>query len=220
MSAETLILLAQAETGAPVVVPPAAGEPHAAPGVGPEAEEPHEAIAEMAHEGEEAHGAFPPFDPSGFASQLLWLAISFGLLYWLLSKIALPRIASILEERDNRIAADLAEAGRLKQETDAAIAAYEQALAEARQNAHGIAGEARDRTKAELDAERARIEADLESRVSAAEARIAEVKNRALADIDAIARDAASALVETLTGARADGAQIACAVEAARGAGR
>ena len=65
-----------------------------------------------------------------------------------MSRVALPRIGSILEERDNRIAGDLAEAGRLKEESDAAIAAYEQALAEARQNAHAIAQKARDAAKA------------------------------------------------------------------------
>ncbi|MEP1881060.1 MAG: ATP F0F1 synthase subunit B, partial [Roseibium sp.] len=86
------------------------------------------------------HGAgFPPFDSSTFASQILWLAITFGLFYWIMKNVAVPRIAGILEDRKDRIAGDLAEANRLKQETDAAIAAYEQALAEARNKAHGIA---------------------------------------------------------------------------------
>ncbi len=98
------------------------------------------------HEGAEAHGGgehggFPPFDPATWGSQVFWLAITFGALLLLMRRVALPRIGGILEDRANRIAGDLAEAGRLKEETDAAIAAYEQALAEARQNGHAIAAE-------------------------------------------------------------------------------
>jgi F-type H+-transporting ATPase subunit b len=181
--------------------------------------EPHaEPVEAELHEGAEhpagEHGAFPPFDPATFGSQLLWLAITFGLLYFLMSRVALPRIGSILENRSNRIAGDLAEAGRLKEETDAAIAAYEQALAEARQNAHAIGQKARDAAKAEIDADRGRLEADLQGRLDAADRRIAEVKNRALAEVDAIARDATDAIVETLAGTRASDAEIARAVAA------
>ncbi|WP_209000638.1 hypothetical protein [Labrenzia sp. DG1229] len=83
------------------------------------------------------HGVgFPPFDATTFASQLLWLAITFGVFYWIMKNVAMPRIAGILEDRKDRIAGDLSEANRLKDETDAAIAAYEQALAEARNKAH------------------------------------------------------------------------------------
>lgn len=168
--------------------------------------------AEHAAEGAEV---FPPFDPATFGSQILWLAITFGLLYFLMSRVALPRIGSILENRSNRIAGDLAEAGRLKEETDAAIAAYEQALAEARQNAHAIGQKARDAAKAGIDADRRRIEADLQGRLDAADARITEVKDRALAEVDAIARDATEAIVEALVGVRAGEAEIVRAVETA-----
>lgn len=177
---------------------------------------PGEAVhaATEAHGGGE-HGAFPPFDPATYGSQLFWLAICFGALYFLMSRVALPRIGSILEERSNRVAGDLADAGRLKADTDAAIAAYEQALAEARQNANAIAQKARNAAKAEMDAHRARIEADLQARLDAADARIAEVKTRALAEVDAIARDAAEAMVDALLGTRAGEAEIAAAVQAA-----
>jgi F-type H+-transporting ATPase subunit b len=170
--------------------------------------------AEPAH-GAEEHGVFPPFDPATFPAQILWLAITFGLLYYLMSRIALPQVGAILEARSNRIAADLAEAGQLKEETDAAIAAYEKALAEARQNAHGIGQAARDKAKAESDRNRAAIEGDLERRMGEAEARIAEVKNRALAEVDTIARDTAEAIVEALLGpGSARQSEVAAAVEA------
>ena len=199
--AEPIIIMAQA--GEPVPHGPATGE----------LVETH--AADAAH-GTEEHGAFPPFDPATFPAQIIWLAITFGLLYYLMSRIALPQIGSILEERSNRIANDLAEAGRLKDETDAAIAAYEAALAEARQNAHGIGQAARDKAKAESDQNRAAIEGDLERRMGEAETRIAEVKDRALAEVDTIARDTAEAIVEALLGpGSARQSEVAAAVDAA-----
>jgi F-type H+-transporting ATPase subunit b len=171
--------------------------------------------ADEGHGGGE-HGAFPPFDPSTFPSQLIWLALTFGLLYYLMSKIALPQVGAILEDRDKRISDDLAEAGRLKEETDTAIASYEQALAEARQKAHGIGQSARDEAKAESDRNRAEIEKDLEGRMAEAETRIADVKGRALAEVDTIARETAEAIVEALLGAgAAQQSEIAAAVDAA-----
>jgi len=181
---------------------------------GPAEAEVSEAVQESVGHAED-HGGFPPFEPATYASQLFWLAITFGFLYWLISRVAVPRIGGILEERDNRIARDLAEAGRLKAETDAAIAAYEQSLAEARQRAQGIAQAARDESKAALDAERAALEADLNARLEAAEARIGAVKAEALANVDAIARDATGALVETLLGAGVAPNEVAAAVDAA-----
>jgi F-type H+-transporting ATPase subunit b len=173
-----------------------------------------EAVEEVA-EGEAAavHGVFPPFDPATFASQLFWLAVTFGLLYYILARAALPRIARILEERKDRVADDLAEAERLRQETDEAIAAYEQALAEARQKAHRIAQSARDAAKEEVGGEREELEEGLEKKVAAAEARIAEVKDAALAEVDGIAREAAEAMVEVLIGTGASKKEIAGAVD-------
>src|SRR5690349_15666826 len=80
------------------------------------------ATTEAAHEGPVV---FPPFDATSFASQLLWFAITFGALYLLMSRVALPQIGSILDKRRARIEGDLKEAERLKGETDKAIAAYE-----------------------------------------------------------------------------------------------
>ncbi len=167
----------------------------------------------------EGHHTFPPFDPATFGPQLFWLVILFGILYFLMSRLALPRIGSILEQRDKRIAGDLAEAARMKQASDAAIAAHEQALAEARQNAHGIGQKARDVAKAEASADRTRIETELNGKLGAAEAEIAKVKTQALAGVDAIARDAVEAIVEALVGVQVGKAEVASAVAAAMAEG-
>lgn len=164
---------------------------------------------------EAAHGAFPPFDPVTYGSQLFWLAIAFGLLYFVMSRVALPRIGTILEERNDRIADDLAEAERLKRETDEAMAHYEAALAEARQRAHAMAQGSREEAKAETEAHRTRIEAALNERLAAADARIGQVKSRALADVDSIAREATETIVQTLLRTEVSPAEVTAAVDAA-----
>jgi F-type H+-transporting ATPase subunit b len=177
------------------------------------------AVTEVPGAHGEGHHTFPPFDPATFGSQLFWLVVLFGLLYILMSRIALPKVGSIIEARDRKIAGDLADAARMKEASDAAIAAHEQALAEARQNAHGIAQKARDAAKAEAAADRARIEGDLNSRLAASETEIARVKEQALSSVDSIARDAVEAIVEALVGTRVEKAQVAKAVEAAMAEG-
>src|SRR5216683_193454 len=84
-------------------------------------------------------GGFPPFQKDAFASQLLWLAIFFVALYLIASKLALPRVGSIIADRRKRISGDLDEAARMKDAADAAIASYEKALADARARAQTIA---------------------------------------------------------------------------------
>jgi F-type H+-transporting ATPase subunit b len=171
----------------------------------------------VAHGDEHATGVFPPFDQSTFASQLLWLAITFGLFYLLMSKVVIPRIGGILETRHDRIAQDLDEAQRLKAEADAAIAAYEQELASARAKGNGIAAAAREDAKVKADAERAKIEASLQDKIAGAEARIAEIKAKALADVGSIAEETTTALVEQLIGTKVSKAEVALAVKSVAG---
>ncbi len=161
--------------------------------------------------------SFPPFEADSFASQLLWLAITFGALYWLMSKIALPRVGSILEVRRDRVASDLAEAQRLKEESEAAIAAYEKELAEARARAQAIAAETRAATAAEAEANRKRLEDELAGKLAQAEQTIAASKQAALSNVREIAVEAAAAIVEKLIGKAPAPAETESAVDAALG---
>ncbi|QRG09467.1 F0F1 ATP synthase subunit B [Xanthobacter dioxanivorans] len=167
---------------------------------------------------EEGHGKkshFPPFDGTTFASQLLWLVLSFGLLYLLMSRIALPRIGRILEERHDRIADDLEEAAKHKAESEAAQASYEKALAEARAKANSIAGETRNRLAADSDANRKALEAELADKLAAAEQRIASTKTEALTHVKGIAVDATNTIVNTLIGTTPATADVEQAVDGA-----
>ncbi len=160
-------------------------------------------------------GGFPPFQSETFLSQLIWLAITFGLLYWLMSKFVLPQIGSILDERRERIARDLDEAQKLKAESEAAGAAYEKALADARANAQGIASEQHARAAAEQEERRKGLEADLATKLQAAEAQIATSKASAMGNVRGIAIDAVPAIVSHLTGKAATAADVEKAVDAA-----
>lgn len=153
-----------------------------------------------AHGGDHHSDVFPPFDVTTFPSQLLWLAITFGALYVVMSRVALPRLGGILENRKALIDADLAAADADRQKTDAAIASYEAALASAKSNAQEIASKTREAIQADLAAKRTAAEADLSAKVSAAEARIAQTKAEALTHVDDIAAETAQAVVAQIVG--------------------
>lgn len=165
--------------------------------------------------GEGPSSGFPPFDTSTFASQLLWLAITFGFFWWLMAKKILPRIGEILETRRDQIARDLETAQALKDQTDKAIAGYEKALADARAKAQSIAAETRAQLNAETDAKRQAAEAGLSAKLASAEAHIGEIKAKALSEVGGIATETAEVLIERLIGAGASKDEIAKAVSGA-----
>lgn len=175
------------------------------------------AHGEVVHvEGGEPHGAFPPFDSQYYPSQLLWLAITFGLFYLVLQKVILPRIGGIIENRRDRIALDLEAAERMKADADLALAAYQQELAGSRERSHKISLEARDAAKADADRERARIEGEMAGRLEAAQARIAEIKTVALADVGQIAEEVAEAILGEVAGLQASRDEVSNAVRSIR----
>ncbi len=157
----------------------------------------------------------PQLDFSSYPPQLIWLAIVFLILYVVLSKLALPQIGGIIEQRRDRIAADLDEASRLKEESEKALAAYEAALAEAKAKAHAIAQETRDKLNAETERQRAEVEATLAEKTAEAEARINEAKTAAMSEIKKVAGDTTGAIVNQLIGGRTTKAKVTKAVNEA-----
>ena len=197
---------------------PTVGETHTeTPAVGqpqPEATHTETGVAHGAEHG--ASGVFPPFDTSTYASQLLWLVITFAVFFVLMQKVIAPRIGGILEQRHNRLAQDLDEAARLKSEADAAVATYEGELAAARAKANQIGSAARDAAKVKAEADRRAVEASLAEKLKAAEGRIADIKAKAFADVGTIAEETAVAVVQQLIGGTAAKADVAAAVAAAK----
>jgi F-type H+-transporting ATPase subunit b len=160
---------------------------------------------------------FPPFDSSTFTGQIFWLVITFGTLYLLMSRIAIPRIASTIATREGTIEAALKEAANAQKASEAEAEALEQALAKAKANAQAIAAEARAKSSKEIDAKRQAVEQDLTAKMVAAETSIAATKAKAMANVTDIAKDAVSAMVETLTGKAPTAAAITKAVGSTHG---
>lgn len=157
-------------------------------------------------------GPFPPFQRETFASQLVWLTLTFVLLYVLMAKVALPRVGSIIETRRARMADDVAEADRLKGESDAALAAYEKALADARTRAQSLASETREKQAAEAAQTRKALEGRLNAKLAEAEKAIAATKSTAMANVRGIAVEAAAAIIQKLIGSTPTDDKIAGAV--------
>lgn len=158
----------------------------------------------------------PQLNPLDWAPQIIWLLITFGVLYLLMVWVAIPRIGAVIDRRAAKIAADLEAAEKNKRDTEDAIAAYEQALAEAKQKAHAIVEEGRAKLKAETDAERAKLEEQLNAKAEEAAARIEKAKVSAMKDVNEVATDAAADIVKQLIGVAPDKADLQKAVTAAR----
>ncbi len=158
----------------------------------------------------------PQLNPLDWGPQLIWLAITFGILYLLMVKVALPRIGGVIDARAAHIAKDLTAADKLRRETEEAIAAYEQALAEAKQEAQAIIDAGRTKLKEEVAAERAKLDRELGKKSAEAEARINQAKTSAMKDVSAVAADVAADIVRQLIGANPPKAEIEKAVAAAR----
>ncbi|HET7680484.1 MAG TPA: F0F1 ATP synthase subunit B' [Xanthobacteraceae bacterium] len=155
---------------------------------------------------------FPPFQSETFVSQLFWLAIAFTALYLLASRLLLPRVGGIIDARAKRIADDLEEAQQFKAAADAANAAYEKALADARSRAQALANATREKQQAEAGGKRKALEQQLDAKLAEAEKTIAATKVAAMGNVRSIATDAAAAIVTRLTGTEPSGQAVAAAV--------
>lgn len=158
----------------------------------------------------------PQFDPTTFASQLFWLAVTFVLLYIIVSRYAIPRLGEVLEQRQKTMDDDLERARQLKAETEEAIATYEKALADARAKAHDVLRETQDQISKAADTRNREVAAKLASQIKQGEDRIAGARDQALAQVKEIAAGAAVAVAQKLAGLSIDDATAQAAVAASK----
>lgn len=169
----------------------------------------------MATETTEAAAApgMPQLDFSTFPNQIFWLVVTLVIIYMVLSRVALPRIASVLAERQGTITNDIAAAEELKEKAAEAEAAYDKALADARAEAGRIGAETKAEVQAEIDAAIQKADAEIAARTAESEVKIAEIRDGATAAIQDVAKDTAEAVVAAM-GVDVDKAAIAAAVDA------
>lgn len=171
--------------------------------------------SDAAHGADAAHGSagMPQLDFATFPNQIFWLAVALVAIYFVLSKVALPRIAAVLAERQGTITNDLAAAEELKQKAVEAEEAYNKALADARAEANRIVDEAKAEIKADLDAATAKADAEISAKAAESEKAIAVIREGALESAAEVAKATAMEIVSAL-GQTADEKSINAAVDA------
>lgn len=159
----------------------------------------HDAAAAGAHGGGEHAASFPPFDSSLFASQLVWFAITFAVLYFVVARFILPSVSTVLDKRASALKSDLDTAATKSADAEKARESMERATAKARADARTMVEAARADVQAKLAAEQEQAETRLTARIAEAEAKVNAARAKALAEVpsiaDALAADIAAKLV-------------------------
>ena len=168
---------------------------------------------ETVEHGAEASAGMPQLDFSTFPNQIFWLIVTLVVIYFVLSRIALPRIGAVLAERSGTITNDIAAAEELKHKAVEAEAAYQQALADARAQASAIVAEAKADIQSELDAELKKADKKIAAKAAESEKAIAEIRDGTVKSVTQVAKDTAKELVAVF-GGTADAKTITAAVAA------
>jgi F-type H+-transporting ATPase subunit b len=155
----------------------------------------------------------PQLDFSTFGNQIFWLLIALVVIYFILSRIALPRIGAVLAERQGTITNDIAAAENLRAKAIEAEAAYNKALADARLEANRIIAEAKAEIQADLDRAIAKADAQIAAKAAEGEKAIAEIRATALENVTEVAKDTAKEIIAAM-GGKADARSVTAAVNA------
>ena len=138
--------------------------------------------------------------PFIFASQLFWLLVVFGIIYFFIGRGMVPKIQSVVEQRDAKIAEDLAAAQKAREEAEATEAAYRERIEQSRSEALKVAQEAKQQAALETEKSLKAIDEQIGARVAEAEAKIRAAAEKARQELEPVAAEAASQLVGKLTG--------------------
>lgn len=158
-------------------------------------------------------GGLPQLDFSTFGNQIFWLVVSIVVLYFILSRVALPRIGSVLAERTGTITNDIAAAETFKAQAAEAEAAYHKALDDARAAAARVIDDAKAEIQKDLDVAIAKADAEIAARTAESEVRIGEIRDSAAEAVKAVAKDTTKELLGSF-GVSADARSVTAAVNA------
>jgi len=166
---------------------------------------------------EAASSGMPQFAFDTFTGQIFWLVLTFGIMYFMLSRFILPKIGQGITDRGDRIADDLDEASRMQQQATQAEADYERALADAKAKAHNIAETTRKSVDAEIASDVEAAEADFARKQTDADERIKAIKTSALGKIDDVASDTIGEILSKVAGVKSTSARIKSALSSVKG---
>lgn len=160
----------------------------------------------------------PQLDVTTFSNQIFWLVVTMVVLYFVMSRVALPRIAAVLADRRGTITSDIAAAEEYKLKAQQAEDAYHKALADARAEAHRIVEAAKADIQAQLDVQIAKADAEIAAKASESERRIREIRDSAMEMVSEVSQDATKDILESF-GGKVDAASVSAAVAARLKAG-
>ncbi|WP_208347197.1 F0F1 ATP synthase subunit B' [Pseudaestuariivita rosea] len=155
----------------------------------------------------------PQLDFSTFPNQIFWLVVTIVVIYFILSRVALPRIGAVLAERQGSITNDIAAAEEYKLKAKEAEEAYNKALADARTEAQRIVAEAKAEIQADLDQAIAKADAEISAQAAESEKRIGEIRESAMDSVTEVAKETTKAIVASF-GGKADARSVNAAVNA------
>jgi F-type H+-transporting ATPase subunit b len=155
----------------------------------------------------------PQLDVSTFSNQIFWLIVTLVVLYYVMSRVALPRIAAVLADRRGTITSDIAAAEEYKLKAQQAEEAYNKALAEARAEAGRIVDAAKAEMQAELDVQLAKADAEIAAKAAESERRIREIRDSAMEMVSDVSKDVTTDILDVF-GAKADKRSVTAAVNA------
>lgn len=178
------------------------------------AESLHNLEAAVGHGGDHGKAGMPQLEFDTFPSQIFWLVVALVALYFILSRVALPRIGSVLEARSDAIADDLDRAAEFKRRAEEADEAYQTALAEARARAQEIAAKTKADIQKQVDAAIEEADAEISARTAESEKHLAVIRENALRNVESVATDTATALIKTIAPGAVDAKAVKAAVAA------
>jgi F-type H+-transporting ATPase subunit b len=156
----------------------------------------------------------PQLDPTSFAPQLLWLAVSFVVLYLMLARLLVPRVHSVLLFRSRTLTGDIEAAGLMKSQAEEARINYETALADARVRSQQMLDETQAAITARAQAKQAEIDAAIEQKLAAAEVSLRTARNDVMGKLAPVSGELAALIVDAMVHYKPTAQEAGAAVNA------
>lgn len=162
----------------------------------------------------EHYVGMPQLNFEWFPNQIFWLVVTLVIIYFIMNKIALPRIAAVLSERQGAIQRDLDKAEEMKRQAVEAEEAYNKALADARVQANAIVAETKAEIQKELDAATEKADAEIAAKSAESEKAIKTIRDSAMKSVADVANSTAADIVKAVMPGAGDAKSIKAAVAA------
>ena len=158
-------------------------------------------------------GGMPQLNPEFWISQIVWLVITFGILFFVLSKFILPKISNNLETRKSQILENIESAEKQREESEKKLKEFDKIIVESKNKAKNLFNDARQKVLDDVNKKKAALEKIIDDEINAAEQEIDQLKKSSHEKITKIAIETSSDLVKKLIGEEVNNSSISAIVE-------